>query len=165
MRFLIILVFFGLLTSFGNNEVDINVSETPIEIITDSIEEAEYKKPISLDNGKFFYNGDKILTFRLSGYTYYDNEVWDGVDGFVFWDRETESLWWPLVGKVISDPLLGESLQEMDDANWMDTDWKTIKEKYPTAQILKSDQDYERPNTWKKYNDVTDIINGFTLKD
>lgn len=107
--------------------------------------------------------GDKVLTFGLSGYTYYDEEVWDGVDGFVFWDRETESLWWPLIGKAVSGPLLGVGLQEMDEANWMDTDWKTIKENYPEAQILKSDQDYERPTTWTKHADVTDIIDGFAI--
>ncbi|PIQ18547.1 MAG: hypothetical protein COW66_05890, partial [Flavobacteriaceae bacterium CG18_big_fil_WC_8_21_14_2_50_34_36] len=39
---------------------------------------------------------DKIFTFALSGYTYFDPEVWNGLDGFVLWDRETESLWWPL---------------------------------------------------------------------
>jgi len=37
--------------------------------------------------------GGKELTFALSGYTYYDKNVWNGLDGFVFWDRETESLW------------------------------------------------------------------------
>ena len=26
--------------------------------------------------------GDKVLTFALSGYTYYDDNVWDGLDGF-----------------------------------------------------------------------------------
>ena len=47
----------------------------------------------------------------------------------------------------------------------MDAKWKTIKEKYPTAQILKSGQNYERPETRQKYIDVTDIVNSFTLKD
>ena len=46
--------------------------------------------------------GDTELTFALSGYTYYDEEVWDGLDGFILWDRETESLWWPLIGKAVS---------------------------------------------------------------
>ena len=89
--------------------------------------------------------GDKKLTFALSGYTYYDNEVWDGLDGFVLWDRETESLWWPLIDKAVSGPLKGVELLEKDKANWEDTTWKAIKEKYPNAQVLKSDQDFERP--------------------
>ena len=28
--------------------------------------------------------GDHTLTFALSGYTYFDEQVWDGLDGFVF---------------------------------------------------------------------------------
>ena len=105
--------------------------------------------------------GDKVLTFGLSGYTYHDDEVWDSVDGFVFWDRETESLWWPLIGKAVSGPLNGVGLQEMDENNWMDTNWKTIKKDYPNAMILKSGQDYERSKDWKKYTDVSDIIQKF----
>ncbi len=107
--------------------------------------------------------GDKVLTFGLSGYTYYDPEVWNGVDGFVFWDRETESLWWPLIGKAVSGPLLGVGLQEMNKENWIDTDWKTIKDSYPTAKILRSEQDYERPETWTKYSDISDITDNFSL--
>jgi len=37
--------------------------------------------------------GDKTLTFGVSGYTYADVNVWDGMDAFVLWDRDTESLW------------------------------------------------------------------------
>jgi hypothetical protein len=109
--------------------------------------------------------GDKVLTFGLSGYTYHDDDVWGGVDGFVFWDRETESLWWPLIGKSVSGPLKDVVLQELDSAKWVDTNWKNIKENYSTAQILKSGQDYERPTTWQKYTDVSDIVNNFTLED
>ncbi len=45
--------------------------------------------------------GGKEYTFALSGYTYFDPAIWDGLDGFVMWDRETESLWWPLTGKAV----------------------------------------------------------------
>ena len=34
---------------------------------------------------------DKVYTFALSGYTYFDPEVWDGMDGFVLWDREPKA--------------------------------------------------------------------------
>jgi len=106
--------------------------------------------------------GDKTLTFALSGYTYFDDTVWNGLDGFVFWDRETESLWWPLIGKAISGPLKNVKLLEMDHANWEDTDWKNIKEKYPNAQILKSGQNFEPPTSWEKIYDVEDIIKDFS---
>ncbi len=109
--------------------------------------------------------GDKELTFALSGYTYYDDEVWDGLDGFVLWDRETESLWWPLIDKAVSGPLKGVELLEKDKAHWKDTTWAVIKEEYPNAQVLKSNQDFERPKTWSKYKDVSDIVEEYSLKN
>jgi len=102
--------------------------------------------------------GDKVLTFALSGYTYYDDKVWDGLDGFVLWDRETESLWWPLIDKAVSGPLKGVRFIEKDKASWEDTNWGKIKETYPNAQVLKSGQDFERPQTWSRYDDVGDIV-------
>ena len=62
------------------------------------------------------YNS-KELTFALSGYTYYDKNIWNGLDGFVLWDRETESLWWPLVGKAVSGKLKGVNLLELNKTN------------------------------------------------
>ena len=109
--------------------------------------------------------GDKELTFALSGYTYYDEEVWDGLDGFVLWDRETESLWWPLIDKAVSGPLKGVELLEKDKAHWEDTTWEVIKEKYPQAQILKSSQDFERPKTWEKIDDVSNIVENYSKKE
>lgn len=108
--------------------------------------------------------GETKLTFALSGYTYYDTTVWNGLDGFVLWDRETESLWWPLVDKAVSGPLKGVPLQEMDKANWQDTDWKTIKENYPMAQVLQSGQDYERPTHWDRLNDVSGLVSRYAIK-
>ncbi len=107
--------------------------------------------------------GDKKLTFGLSGYTYYDTAVWNGLDGFVLWDRETESLWWPLIGKAVSGPLQGVKLLEMDKANWKDTTWGVIKREYPQAMILQSGQNYERPQSWERYKDVSDITDSYSL--
>ena len=106
--------------------------------------------------------GDHELTFALSGYTYHDKEVWNGLDGFVFWDRETESLWWPLIGKAVSGPLKNVRLIEMDKNQWQDTTWETIKNSYPDAQVLKSDQDFERPTEWDKIEDVSSIIENYS---
>ena len=106
--------------------------------------------------------GDKELTFALSGYTYYDEDVWNGLDGFVFWDRETESLWWPLIGKAVSGPLKNVKLIEMDKSKWSDTTWKDIRENYPNAKVLASGQDFERPTQWKKIEDVTSIVENFS---
>lgn len=101
---------------------------------------------------------DKVFTFGLSGYTYYDPEVWNGLDGFVFWDRETESLWWPLIDKAISGKMKGTKLLLHDKKHWKDTTWKFIKENYPQAMVLKSGQDMLRPEKWRSYEDVSAIV-------
>ena len=105
---------------------------------------------------------DKIFTFGVSGYTYYDRKVWSGLDGFILWDRETESLWWPLIDKAVSGKLKGVKLQKLEDSYWEDTNWAIIKEKYPNAQILISNQDFERPKRWKKILDVSDIVKKYS---
>ena len=107
--------------------------------------------------------GDKELTFALSGYTYYDDDVWDGLDGFVLWDRETESLWWPLIDRAVSGDLKGVELLEKDKTTWKDTTWKYIKDNYPNAKVLISEQDYERPKTWNKLDDVSDIVKNYSV--
>ncbi len=101
--------------------------------------------------------GDQTLTFGLSGYTYFDDLVWGGLDGFVLWDRETESLWWPLIGSSVSGPLKGVPLQEIDTVFWEDTTWGNVKTNYPHAKVLRSGQDFERPVSWTKLIDVSQI--------
>lgn len=107
------------------------------------------------------YN-DKVFTFAVSGYTYYDPKIWDGLDGFILWDRETESLWWPLIDQAVSGALKGVRLQKLEDIYWEDTTWKTVKEKFPAAKVLIPDQDFERPKSWKKLKDVSDIVEKFS---
>lgn len=108
--------------------------------------------------------GEKKLTFALSGYTYFDKDVWNGLDGFVLWDRETESLWWPLIGQAVSGPLKNVKLIEMDKEKWRDTTWKYIRDNYPNAQVLKSGQDFERPSQWEKIEDVNTIIEDYSIE-
>jgi len=109
--------------------------------------------------------GNTELTFALSGYTYYDDEVWDGLDGFVLWDRETESLWWPLIDRAVSGKLKGVELLEKDKSKWEDTTWKQIKMNYPSAKILISGQDFERPKTWPTLDDVLNIVKNYSIKN
>lgn len=106
--------------------------------------------------------GEKVFTFAVSGYTYFDPKIWGGLDGFILWDRETESLWWPLIDKAVAGPLKGVQLQKLDQVFWKDTNWKDIKDNFPTAKVLISNQDYKRPTTWKKYEDVTKIVEKYT---
>ena len=105
--------------------------------------------------------GGQELTFALSGYTYFDSAVWNGLDGFILWDRETESLWWPLIDQAVSGALQGTRLLEMDKAYWADVTWKDVKSKYPSAKVLVSNQDFERPATWDKMVDAAYIVEHF----
>ncbi len=104
--------------------------------------------------------GDTTLTFALSGYTYYDPEVWGGLDGFVWWDRETESTWWPLIGKGVSGALKDVSLKVFDESNWKQTTWGQIKGQYEGLKVLKPDQEMDPPVEWPEYDKtlIADII-------
>ena len=98
--------------------------------------------------------GSQVLTFALSGYTYYDPDIWGGLDGFVLWDRETESLWWPLIDCAVSGPLRNVGLKKLDETYWMDTTWQYIRNNFPEAQVLESGQDFERPVDWPLLDQV-----------
>jgi hypothetical protein len=93
----------------------------------------------------------RVHTFALSGYTYYDPEVWDGMDGFVLWDRETESLWWPLIGEAVSGPLLHTPMTVYDEKHWAQTTWGEWKAQFPASLVLKRGQDFDRPDEWPRY--------------
>jgi hypothetical protein len=95
-------------------------------------------------------HGEHTLTFALSGYTYSQADVWDGRDAFVLWDRETESLWWPPIGKAVSGPLVDQPLHLLDQAYWSQTTWANVVEQYPHALVLDRGQDFERPRTWPR---------------
>lgn len=151
------------LLALGKNEVKAySVKDlTRHEVVNDKIDNQPIMAVycILADLGAIYereYGGDE-LTFALSGYTYHDDDVWDGLDGFVLWDRETESLWWPLIGKAVSGPLQEVKLLEKDKSTWKDVKWKYIKSNYPDAMVLKSGQDFERPEKWDKSVDVQDI--------
>ncbi|MEO9512117.1 MAG: DUF3179 domain-containing (seleno)protein [Flavobacteriaceae bacterium] len=109
--------------------------------------------------------GNEVLTFAVSGYTYFDKDVWNGLDGFILWDRETESLWWPLTGKAVSGPLKDVKLLEMDKSKWKDVNWKYIKNNHPNTLILKSGQNFERPTDWEKIEDISHIKENYISKN
>ncbi|MEL6255187.1 MAG: DUF3179 domain-containing (seleno)protein, partial [Bacteroidota bacterium] len=96
--------------------------------------------------------GDTSLTFALSGYTYFDPEVWEGLDGFVWWDRETESTWWPLIGKGVSGEMKDMPLKVLDESMWSQTSWEEIKGKYDNLEVLKPDQSMKPPSSWPEFS-------------
>ena len=99
--------------------------------------------------------GDTVLTFALSGFTYYDPKVWDGLDGFIWWDRETESTWWPLTGKGVSGPLKDVPLKVFDEKSWEQTTWGNIAGKHENLKVLKPGQVMEVPYQWPKFDQET----------
>lgn len=107
---------------------------------------------------------NKEFTFALTGYTYYDPDVWDGLDGFLLWDRETESIWWPLTGKAVSGPLRGMEMSVWDEKEWSQTTWREIKKRYKTIDILKPDQEMDPPKIWETYTNIDAIIEDSTRK-
>ncbi len=108
--------------------------------------------------------GDQVLTFGLSGYTYYDEIVMMGLDGFILWDRETESLWWPLINKAVAGPLNQVPMLKLPKRFWKTLEWKDLKSSYPHAQILIPGQDYKGPIHWKDSLD-TEVIKSKYLKN
>jgi len=90
------------------------------------------------------------FTFALSGYTYFDPEIGDGLDAFVLWDRDTESLWWPMTSEAVSGDMLGAKLQIFDEKYWQETNWKKIKKEFAHAQILRPRQSFVPPGDWPR---------------
>lgn len=96
--------------------------------------------------------GEETLSFAVSGYTYYDPAVWDGLDAFVLWDRDTESLWWPPIGKAVSGPLIDTPMQVLDEGLWSQSTYGKIKSKYTDRDFLVLDrvQNYVPPKVAKR---------------
>lgn len=85
----------------------------------------------------------KTFTFAPSGYTYSDVNFWDGLQGIMMWDRETESLWWPLNDFGLSGLMKDVRLQKAPFQLWKDISWGQVKKDHPDALALKPKQ---RPN-------------------
>ncbi len=97
---------------------------------------------------------DSVFTFAPSGYTYFDPGVRDGVDAFVLWDRETESLWWPLVDKGVSGTMLNKDMELYLKSKWKVINFQSLKKKYPDVLVLKRGQNEGIPENLPHYNSV-----------
>ena len=93
------------------------------------------------------YCGEE-LTFALSGYTYYEDQVMDGVQAFVLWDRETESLWWPFADDALAGPMQGAPLREYPVFKWKVLTWADLQQQFPNAQLLATDIVVDAPVHW-----------------
>lgn len=94
--------------------------------------------------------GDTTYTFGVSGYTYYDAFTWSGRSAFVLWDRETESLWWPPIGKAVSGPSIDVPMRVLDHELWAQTTWGEVKDRYSNALVLTGGAAVENPAAWPR---------------
>jgi hypothetical protein len=96
--------------------------------------------------------GNRTYTFAVSGYTYADPGIWDGRDAFVLWDRDTESLWLPTIGKAVSGPMIDVPMKLVSNDQWEQTTWGKFKREHPDALVLKPGQTMRPPPSWQHYD-------------
>lgn len=101
--------------------------------------------------------GDHTFTFAVSGYTYAQMNVWQGASAFVLWDRDTESLWWPPVGKAVTGPMHEAPLSVTDTSLWTQATWAEAHRAHPDARVLKAGQSFEPPTSWPVYRIPDDV--------
>lgn len=85
------------------------------------------------------YNG-KTLTFAVSGYTYKDPNNYAALESFILWDRNSESLWWPINDKGVSGEFKGINMEKYDRTKWRIISMKQLRLTYPNALVLKNNQ-------------------------
>lgn len=100
---------------------------------------------------------DRTFTFAVSGYTYHEDRVWDDKDGFVLWDRDTESLWWPLSGEAVSGGMIGTRFDTGVSFDWERVNWEFLSSNYSEVQVLAYNQEMEVPENWPRVD--TDLCN------
>jgi len=131
-----------------NQHVLINdvIDEEPVMIVYDVLSDlgAVYRRNYC----------DTIFTFAMSGYAYWDYNVWNAANAFVLWDRETESLWWPLINKAVSGLMNGIWLVKHDESKWWETTWEDVLKDHPDALVLEAGQTMDPPENWPRYYEV-----------
>lgn len=93
------------------------------------------------------------FTFGVSGYTYADSAYWDGMDAFILWDRDTESLWWPLMGTAVSGPLIDRPLKLLDEDFWSQTTWGELKARHPNVVVMTPGQTIDPLPGWQRLSE------------
>lgn len=86
------------------------------------------------------------LTFAISGYTYSDPKIANDLESFILWDRDTESLWWPINERAVSGDFKGTRLIKHTQSSWEEIRWPEAKELYPDAKVLRNFQQMKIPS-------------------
>ena len=97
---------------------------------------------------------DSTFTFAASGYTYFEKGVEDGIDAFILWDRETESLWWPLIDLGVSGTMVNKKMNTYLRSKWKTITWGEIKQNYPKAKVLIQGQVEEIPIGLSQFSNI-----------
>ncbi len=97
---------------------------------------------------------DKTLTFAPSGYTFSSPQVDNNRRAFVLWDRETESLWWPLIDVAVSGKMIGADMQQLPKSTWKVISWEEVITNYSQAVVLKRNQTMPIPQNWTRLEKV-----------
>ncbi len=104
--------------------------------------------------------GDHTFTFGVSGYTYDDPDIWGGSQAFILWDRDTESLWWPPIGKAVSGSMIDRPMRVLDEQFWSQTTFGEAVAQCPDAVVLKPDQSFNAPDSWPRYEPGDTLMRG-----
>lgn len=88
---------------------------------------------------------DEELTFAVSGFTYRDPNRFEGLSSFILWDRNSESLWWPINNSCVGGVYKGSTLRKLNHKKWGRTTMGEVKETYPNAVVLKKGQQVDLP--------------------
>lgn len=83
---------------------------------------------------------DTEINFAISGYTYAQPSVYNGVRSFIMWDRQTESLWWPLQDLSVSGFFKNTRLEKYNEQEWTNLTWAEIKRNFENVSILYSQE-------------------------
>lgn len=90
--------------------------------------------------------GENVHTYALSSHRIKKPDVDNNNETWMLWDVETESLWWPLIGKAVSGQMRGTPMRVLDTDLWCVISWDDAAENYPDAQVMAPElTDYVRP--------------------
>jgi len=89
------------------------------------------------------------LTFAVSGFTYKEAQNEEtgpksnyALESFILWDRETESLWWPILDKGVAGFFQGIDLTKYQSSKWGRATIGEIRQRYPNAVVLREGQSF-----------------------
>lgn len=89
---------------------------------------------------------DQVLTFAVSGFTYKDPYNYQGLESFILWDRNSESLWWPIIDEGVSGTFQNTGLRKYNPRLWGRATMGEVKKMYPNSLVIKEGQTLTVPD-------------------